>query len=572
MSRCHIFSRAAHSIRYCMSLSAIAVLIAVLFPGRTFSQTVSFNFRAVNIAPNLAGLDVHFNDLAQASLTGLEFGYASQVLSNLPALNGLFNVKYASMGEGVGGAFASKDVAAVGNREYVGVAYGPAGGRKLAVLERNRAQLPATEKTLVRVLNAMGEQIPIDVYLGAIGGAPLFSAILPDQASTFVNIPAEATNLIITEAGKTTPIVQLTAPLGGTPYVTLIITGQDRGSVQVYALSDFESQKTQLVLLEEASYANVRVVHLRPNAGSLKGDSLDIYFNKATQNDTKVTDTLGYRFASREFGPIFADSFRVKFVPAGESPNTNVLALDRRMGNDTSYVILLTEFQDLKPTSLILTRTPVDPLAGLTSKIRFANASAFYGPVTLVLSYGGDTMRFEELSFKSYTEFRDIPPGTEVSLKAYHSGNPEPFFVGNPRIVPAGAYVTIIAFGNAEDFLVDMLNESQSGRQLLTAFGPEGNSGSVPFGAENTILRLSGAPNPASGHTRLSFSLERSGRVSVDVYDVMGRAVASVPAELFEVGEGTVDLDVNSLAPGLYTCVLRSGNGSGATTKIVVAR
>lgn len=553
-----------------MSFVATVLLIALLLPRSASAQTVSFNFRAVNLAPNLTGLDVHFNNLAQASLTGLEFGYASQVLTNLPAQNGTYNVKVAETGQGVGASFAGKDVAAQGNREYVGVAYGPAGGRKLTVLERNRAQLPAAEKTLVRVLNALDEQIQIDVHLGSVGGTPLFSGILPDQAGPFLNIPAEATTLIITEAGKSVPIVQLTAPLGGTPYVTLIVTGQNRSDVQVYAMSDFESQKTQLVLLEEASYANVRVVHLRPNAGSLRGDSLDIYFNKATQSDTKVTDSLKYRFASREYGPIFADSFRVKFVPAGESPSTNVLALDRRMGNDTSYVVILTEFQDLKPTSLVLARTPVDPLPGLSSKIRVANASAFYGPVTLVLKYGSDTMRFEEVSFKSYTEFRDIPPGVILSVEAYRSGQTQPFFTGTPHIVPAGSYLTLIAFGNEQDFLVDALNESQSGRQLLTAYGPEGSS--VPFGEERVVAGLSGAPNPAHGYTRLSFSLERAGRVGVDLYDATGRLAASVPAEHFEAGEREIDLNLSAVVPGVYTCVLRSGNASGVATRIVVTR
>lgn len=566
MRRCRTFSRAVR----CLSFSAIVLMVALLLPGITSAQTVSFNFRAVNLAPNLAGLDVHFNDLTQASLAGLEFGYASQVLTNLPAVNGTFNVKVTGAGQGVGSSFAGKDVAAQGNREYVGVVYGPSGGRRLAVLERNRAQLPATEKTLVRVLNAIDQQIPIDVYMGTVGGAPLFSNILPDQASNFLNIPAEATTLIITETGKTAPITQLTAPLGGTPYVTLLVTGQDRSSVRVYAMNDFDQQKTQLVLLEEASYANVRVVNLRPRIGSLRGDSLDIYFNKVTQNDTKVTDSLKYRYASREYGPVFSDSFRVKFVPAGEASSTNVLAIDRRLGNDTSYVVVLTEFQDLKPTSLVLTRTPVDPIAGLTSKIRFANASAFYGPITLVLSYGTDTMRFESVEFKSVTDFREIQPGIQLSVKAYRSGSSEPFFSGSPRVVPAGSYLTLLAFGNEQGFLLDMLNESQSGRQVLTAFGPEGAS--VPFGDERTILALSGAPNPASTHTRLFFSTARSGAIGIELYDVMGRVAATVPTQHVEAGEKSVDLDVTSLAPGVYTCVLRSEEGSGITTKIVVAR
>lgn len=564
MRRCDTCSRIVRRVPF----GAWILLALFLFSPALYSQS-SFYFRAVNLAPGLTGLDVHFNNLAAPTVTGVQFGFASQSVS-YPAATGTFNVKVAPTGQGLAGAFGNADVTAQSGYEYVGLAYGSSGGRKFKVLERNRTQPPVPDRTRVRVMNAIEAGIEIDVHLEQAGGSPLFAGVMPDQVTTTLNLPAEATTLVVTEKGKTAPLAQVTAPLAGTPYVTLIVTGTDRNNVKVYAMSDAESLQTQLIVLEQASYTNIRVVHLRPRAGSLQGDSLDIYFNKATQPDMKVTDTLRYRYASRGYGPIFADSFRVKFVPAGESPGTTVLSLDHRLGNDTSYVVVLTEFQDLRPTSLILTRTPVEPLPGLSSKIRFANASAFYGPITLVVDYGGDTMRFEDVAFKSATEFRDISPGATISIRAYRTGSSEPFFTGTPQVVPAASYMTLIAFGNEQAFLIDALNESQTGRQPLMAFGPM--SGAVPSDKEAPGVSLTGVPNPASAHARFRFSLENPDRVRVELYDVMGRMVTSTSEARVEAGDAEIGLDLAPLPAGVYTCVLRSSEGGIGTTKIVVTR
>ena len=397
-----------------------------------------------------------------------------------------------------------------------------------------------------------------------------------DQASKMLNVTAEATAFIVTESGKKTPLVQLTGPFGlGTPYLTLIMTGPNKNDMQVYAhaFAGNEQQDEGLVLLEEASYTNLRVVHLRPNAEVDKGDKLDIYLNRATVSDAKVADTLNYRYASRDFGPLFADSFRLKFVPPGESPSTSVLTVDQRLGNDTSYVVILTQFTDLKPTPMILTRTPVNPLPpGLgSSLIRFANAAPFHTPLTVVVTYGEDTIRFEDVAFKAATEFRSIATGQPLSIEVFRQGQEMPFFTaGSAQVsVPVGSYLTVIASGNEQGFTAQMLNESQSGLQPLTSFDP---ISSVAFEGVTHNYELKSVPNPASDQARLSFQLERSGRVTVSLYDAMGRLLEAVPSRNFEVGEASLELNTGHLVPGMYTCVLQGDDGSVETVKIMVAR
>ena len=550
------------------------MLFALTLSENSFSQ--QFDFRAINLATGTDGIDVHFNDLTQASLSDLKFGDASAVLRGLPAVAGMFNVKMAETGDGVGAAFAGKNVSVQSGNEYTGVAYGGPGARKLAVLERSYAKQPLAGKVLVQILHAANTPTAFDVYIGSATGLPLFSNIKQDEVTELLNVTAEATALIITETGQKTPLVQLTGPFGlGTPYVTLILTGQDKNNVQVYAHTFIgrEQQVAQLILLEEASYTNLRVVHMRPNAGVKDGDKLDVYFNRAIQADNKATDTLKYRFTSRDYGPLFADSFRLKFVPPGESPTTSVLTVNQRLGNDTSYVMVLTQFQDLKPTILMLTRSPVNPLPpGLgSSLIRFANAAPFHTPITVVLTYGTDTMRFENVDFKTGTEFRSITTGVAMSIQVYRPGQTEPFFsVGDARLlVPVGAYLTLIASGNEQDFSVDMLNESLSGLQRLNAFDP---LMSVPFEGITQKYQLRSSPNPVSDRARLSFHLEQSSAVGITLYDAMGRGLGSVAQQHFEEGDVSLEIETSRLAPGLYTCVLHGQDGSVGTTKIMVVR
>lgn len=564
MIRCHT---------RCLLLSLFSIVCLLGLNADVFSQ--QFDFRTINLVEGSGGIDVHFNDLAQASLSDIQYGDASKVLPGLPAVGGEFNVKIAPTGEGIGAAFVGETVTVQSSYEYTAVAYGTEAAGKLNVLERSNQQ-PVNGKVLVRVLHAVNDAAEFDVYIGGVTGPALFTKVKQDEATRMLNVTAEAAALIITEAGSKVPLVQLTGPFGlGTPYLTLILTGEDKNNLQVFAHAYMgrEEQGSELIRLEDASYANLRVVHLRPNPGVKEGDKLDIYFNRTSQADTKVTDTLKYRYTSRDFGPLFANTFRLKFVPEGESSSTTVLTVDQELGNDTSYVVILTQFQDLKPTPFVLRRSPVNPIPpGLgTSQIRFANAAPFHSPVTVVLKYGTDTMRFENIGFKNVTEFRAITTGVPLELEAYMGGSAEPFFTTgtSPLQVPVGAYLTVISSGNQDDFSVDLLNESLSGLQRLFSFDP---ATSVPMEDLTDHYQLTSVPNPASDRAFLSFQLERPGRIDIQMFDAMGRAVGNVASGNFEAGPAGVEIDTQFLAPGTYTCVLRNDDGTVGTARVVIAR
>lgn len=68
----------------------------------------------------------------------------------------------------------------------------------------------------------------------------------------------------------------------------------------------------------------------------------------------------------------------------------------------------------------------------------------------------------------------------------------------------------------------------------------------------NTEYGIANYPNPFNPTTKISFSLKESGRVSLKVYDVLGKEVANLLDGVFESGEREVTFNANDLSSGIY--------------------
>ena len=66
-------------------------------------------------------------------------------------------------------------------------------------------------------------------------------------------------------------------------------------------------------------------------------------------------------------------------------------------------------------------------------------------------------------------------------------------------------------------------------------------------------------PNPFNASTQIRFELKQSGNVSLRIYDITGKAVATLLDEWQDAGEHQVNFDANSLASGNYYCELQMG-------------
>jgi hypothetical protein len=69
-------------------------------------------------------------------------------------------------------------------------------------------------------------------------------------------------------------------------------------------------------------------------------------------------------------------------------------------------------------------------------------------------------------------------------------------------------------------------------------------------------------PNPFNPSTRISYTIAQSGLVTLKVYDVLGKEVASLVDEMKEAGSYTADFNASNLANGAYFYKLQAGNFS----------
>jgi hypothetical protein len=79
------------------------------------------------------------------------------------------------------------------------------------------------------------------------------------------------------------------------------------------------------------------------------------------------------------------------------------------------------------------------------------------------------------------------------------------------------------------------------------------------------------APNPASGPATIAFSVPEQTHVTIDVFDVLGRRVATLADGQREPGRHDVRLDVGSLSSGTYFYRM-SAEGFSKTRRLEVVR
>jgi hypothetical protein len=78
-------------------------------------------------------------------------------------------------------------------------------------------------------------------------------------------------------------------------------------------------------------------------------------------------------------------------------------------------------------------------------------------------------------------------------------------------------------------------------------------------------------PNPFNPSTQIAFSITKEGPVSLRVYDILGREVATLVNENRKAGEYTERFDGSRLASGVYMYVLQSADGR-LTSRMILSK
>ncbi len=86
-----------------------------------------------------------------------------------------------------------------------------------------------------------------------------------------------------------------------------------------------------------------------------------------------------------------------------------------------------------------------------------------------------------------------------------------------------------------------------------------------------SIALMQNYPNPFAGATTVPYELDRPGPVRLEVYDVLGRRVATLVDGEQPAGRHTVDWDASGMASGMYLYRIASEGGS-ETRRMVIVR
>ncbi|MDA1029544.1 MAG: T9SS type A sorting domain-containing protein [Bacteroidetes bacterium] len=128
---------------------------------------------------------------------------------------------------------------------------------------------------------------------------------------------------------------------------------------------------------------------------------------------------------------------------------------------------------------------------------------------------------------------------------------------------------TVFSVGQRLDFVRGVLYFSFSNFKLLPAttadIGGVINTATEDAGIPARFTLDQNYPNPFNPSTQISFDVASTGHVQLDVFDVMGRQVATLLSNTVPVGTHSVTFDAQNLSSGIY--IYRMTSGASIQTK-----
>jgi hypothetical protein len=153
--------------------------------------------------------------------------------------------------------------------------------------------------------------------------------------------------------------------------------------------------------------------------------------------------------------------------------------------------------------------------------------------------------------------FRSLAGGSWFPINLSQTPNESELFV---KMAPA-----ILTYPNAVYvWLLEAKPTSPSPYDMVHLWGwrlyfhgdavPETQSEGIP----DKLVLEQNYPNPFNSETRIVYRLPHSARISLKIYDLLGRAVAVLVDGWKQAGENVATLDASKLSSGIYVCRLES--------------
>ncbi len=175
--------------------------------------------------------------------------------------------------------------------------------------------------------------------------------------------------------------------------------------------------------------------------------------------------------------------------------------------------------------------------------------SAELGAYTLSIDYPADKVSFEGVSSEDVLA-RDA--GGTVQLAWFDRTGEQPMSLN------AGEAFVTLRFAPAEgvengSLEIKNIKGELAGADATTLSGVGLQVPDVGLGGPESFAFDGNYPNPVGERTTISFDLPEQANVSLDVYDVLGRNVMSIPKQSMSAGAGrSLSVDASDLSSGTY--------------------
>jgi len=174
----------------------------------------------------------------------------------------------------------------------------------------------------------------------------------------------------------------------------------------------------------------------------------------------------------------------------------------------------------------------------------------------LTFNYSGDNSYIDRISpsGSAFTIFKNQSPAYNNAV-AYDEGNYR-------TIGSSFEFGGLSATSTSIDYLMHL---------YLDFFGLESIWVSVPEGVTTEVSVGHPYPNPFTGETNLSFSLEEAGNISIDVYNMSGQKISSLVNADFNAGSHTITWNAGSegVSEGIYYLRMQTENNV-ITRKVIM--
>ncbi len=132
--------------------------------------------------------------------------------------------------------------------------------------------------------------------------------------------------------------------------------------------------------------------------------------------------------------------------------------------------------------------------------------------------------------------------------------------------IPVGIRTTYndFMFDTLHSYIVPLLRQTIQRRRGTTEV-PHGESSPTHYVLEQNY------PNPFNPTTTIGYQVSSTSHVTLKIYDILGREVATLVNEKLQPGKYSVRWDASGTASGVYFCRMQAG-GFAATKKLVVIR